>query len=188
MSVYTEPPLTIADLEATPDDGNRYELIEGELYVSTSPSFLHQQILFKLIKVFADYLSSNPIGKVTTGVGVIFDDFNGVIPDFVYFSHERRKDILKGERFCGAPEIVVEILSPGASNERRDRQVKRNLYSSRGVHEYWIVNQESRTVEVHRKRKEGGLEFIASLQDSDDLTSPLLAGFRMRVAKLFGTD
>jgi Uma2 family endonuclease len=116
---------------------------------------------------------------------VIFDDFNGVIPDLVYFSNERRKHILKGERFCGAPEIVVEILSPGSSNERRDRQVKRKLYSSRGVHEYWIVDRESRTIEVHRKRKEGGLKFIASLQESDDLTSPLLAGFRVRVATLF---
>ena len=185
MSVYTEPPLTIADLEATPDDGNRYELIEGELYVSSSPGFFHQDILGNIYTAFRDYLRSNPIGKITLGVGVIFDDFNGVIPDFVYFSHERRKDILKGERFCGAPEIVVEILSPGASNERRDRQVKRTLYSSRGLDEYWIVNPESRTVEVHRKRKEGGLEFIANQQESDDLTSPLLAGFRTRVATLF---
>jgi len=185
MSVYTEPPLTIADLEAMPDDGNRYELIEGELYVSTSPSFFHQSILFKFAKVFADYLESNPIGKLTGGVGVIFDDFSGVIPDLVYFSHERGKHILKGERFSGAPEIVIEILSPGASNERRDRHVKRSLYSSRGVDEYWIVNPESRTIEVYRKRKEGGLELIACLQENDDLTSPLLAGFRTRVAPLF---
>jgi len=185
MSVYAEPPLTIADLEATPDDGNRYELIEGELYVSTSPSFFHQKILVRFLTAFTDYLRSNPIGEITAGVGVIFDDFSGVIPDLVYFSHERRKHILKGERFCGAPEIVVEILSPGASNQRRDRHVKRTLYSARGVDEYWIVDPDSRTVEIHRKRKEGGLEFIASLQESDDLTSPLLAGFRVRVATLF---
>ncbi len=185
MSVYTEPPLTIADLEATPDDGNRYELIEGELYVSTSPSFFHQNILGNVFLAFADYLRSNPIGKVTTGVGVIFDNFNGVIPDLVYFSHERGKRILKGERFSGAPEIVVEILSPGASNERRDRQVKRNLYSVRGVDEYWIVNPDSRTVEIHRKRREGGLELTGSLQENDDLTSPLLPGFATRVATLF---
>jgi hypothetical protein len=60
-------------------------------------------------------------------------------------------------------------------------------YSSRGVSEYWIVNQESRTVEIHRKRKEGGLEFIGSLQESDDLTTPLPAGFRVHVATLFET-
>src|SRR5580704_12186241 len=167
MSVYTEPPLTIADLEATPDDGNRYELIEGELYVSTSPSYFHQYILGNIYTAFRDYLGSNRIGKVTLGVGVIFDDFNGVIPDLVYFSHERGKHILKGERFCGAPEIVIEILSPGSSNERRDRHVKRTLYSTRGVDEYWIVDPESRSIEVYRKRKEGGLELIGSLQESD---------------------
>jgi Uma2 family endonuclease len=185
MSVYTEPPLTIADLDATPDDGNRYELIEGELYVSASPSFFHQDILGNLFTAFKDYLRSNPVGTVTLGVGVIFDDFNGVIPDLVYFSHERRKHILKGERFCGAPEIVIEILSPGASNERRDRHIKRNLYSSRGVDEYWIVDPDTRTIEVYRQRKEGGLESVATLQESGDLTTPLLAGFRMRIATLF---
>jgi Uma2 family endonuclease len=185
MSAYTLPPLTIADLEAMPDDGNRYELIEGEIYVSKSPSFFHQSILLVFATTFTDYLHSNPIGTVSFGVGIVFDDFSGVIPDFVYFSHEREKHILKGERFSGAPEIAVEILSPGSSNERRDRHVKRNLYSSRGVDEYWIVDPDSRTIEVHRKRREGGLEFIVTLQQDDDLTSTLLPGFRMRVATLF---
>lgn len=185
MSVYTEPPLTIAALESIPDDGNRYELIEGELYVSTSPSFFHQRIVFKLAAIFGEYLKANPIGELSGGVGVIFDDFNGVIPDFVYFSNERGARILKGERFSGAPELVVEILSPGASNEKRDREVKRNLYSRRGVDEYWIIDPDARAVEIHRKRREGGLEFVATLHESDDLTSPLLAGFRTPVATLF---
>ena len=185
MSVYTEPPLTIAALESLPDDGNRYELIEGDLYVSTSPSFFHQSILGNLYLAFRDYLRSNPVGVAVQGVGVIFDNFNGVIPDFVYFSNERGSRILKGERFSGPPEIVVEILSPGASNQKRDREVKRHLYSTRGVDEYWIIDPDACTVEIHRKRREGGLEFTATLQESDDLTSPLLAGFRTSVAALF---
>ena len=80
---------------------------------------------------------------------------------------------------------MVEILSPGSSNENRDRVVKRSLYSKRGVDEYWIIDPEARTVEIHRKRREGGLEFIATLQVSEDLTTPLLAGFRVPVATLF---
>ena len=79
MSVYTEPPLTIAALESIPDDGNRYELIEGELYVSTSPSFFHQIILGNLHFAFKEYLRKTPVGTAVQGVGVIFDDFNGVI-------------------------------------------------------------------------------------------------------------
>ncbi len=185
MSVYTEPPLTIAALDSIPDDGNRYELIEGELYVSTSPSFFHQIILGNIHIAFRDFLRLHAVGTVVQGVGVIFDNFNGVIPDLVYFSNERGARILKGDRFSGPPEIVVEILSPGSSNEKRDREVKLHLYSRRGVDEYWIIDPEGRTVEIHRKRREGGLEFQATLHDTDDLTSPLLPTFRTTVATLF---
>ena len=188
MSVHTEPPLTIAALEATPDDGNRYELIAGELHVSTSPGFVHQSIVMKLIFAFHDYLRAHPIGDIAFGVGVIFDDFNAVIPDFVFFSNQRRKQILKGERFSGAPEIVVEVLSPGAPNQRRDREIKRDLYSRRGVSEYWIIDPEIRAIELYRKRKEGGLELATVLREGDDLASPILPEFRAPVADFFGVS
>jgi Uma2 family endonuclease len=185
MIAYTEPPLTIADLEATPDDGNRYELIEGELHVSASPSVFHQSILLNIAFAVKTWLRANPAGRMLPGVGIIFDDFNGVIPDLVYVSNERYRQILAAGRFNGAPEMAIEILSPGAANERRDRHVKRNLYSARGVHEYWIVDPETRSVEVHRKRKEGGLELTAHLQSGDELTTALLPGFTLAVAAIF---
>src|SRR5271165_2078781 len=121
MRTYAEMPLTIADLESAPDDGNRYELIEGELHVSTAPGFFHQAILMNLAVLIANYLRQNPIGRIVPGVGVIFDDFNGVVPDLVFLTNETRKLIVKGGRLTAAPEIAIEILSPGASNERRDR-------------------------------------------------------------------
>ena len=93
--------------------------------------------------------------------------------------------ILRDGRLTGAPEIAVEVLSPGSANENRDRLVKRQLYSSRGVSEYWIVDPETRTIEVSRKRKEGGLQPAVVLQAEDDLTSPLLPDFRVQVAQLF---
>lgn len=185
MPTYTEPPLTIADLEATPDDGNRYELIEGELYVSTAASFFHQSILARIIIALGIYLREHPIGELAPGAGIVFDDFNGVVPDLLFVTYERKRQILSGGRLKAAPEIVIEILSPGAANERRDRHVKRNLYSVRGVHEYWIVDPEARTIELHRKRKEGGLEFVANLQCGDELTSSVLPGFRLPVEPLF---
>lgn len=187
MSVYAEPPLTVADLEAAPDDGNRYELIKGELHVSAAPGFFHQQIVGNIFSLFRDFLRSNPIGAVAPGVGVIFDDFNAVIPDVVYLSRERLKRILKNERLHGTPELAIEILSPGSANERRDRQLKRDLYSSRGVDEYWIVDPDARTIDIHRKRKEGGLEFSITLQETEDLTTPLLPGFRAAVSAIFET-
>src|SRR5271165_4111 len=98
MSVYTEPPLTIADLEATPDDGNRYELIDGEIFVSSAPSYFHQSVLIRIVKAFILYLDKRPLGEILPGVGVIFDDHNGVIPDLVFLTHERRRKIVGAGR------------------------------------------------------------------------------------------
>ncbi len=83
-----------------------------------------------------------------------------------------------------APELVVEVLSPGAENERRDREVKLKLYSSRGVQEYWIVNWQKQQIEVYR-RERATLKLIATLFMNDNLTSPLLPGLESPVAQLF---
>src|SRR5215469_13786792 len=109
--------LTVADLDLMPDDGNRYELIEGELFVSRSPNLAHQRSSWRLSGTFIVYLDKNPIGEALAATGVLFDDLNGVIPDLVYFSNERRNKIVSGERITGAPDLVVEILSPGLENE-----------------------------------------------------------------------
>jgi len=185
MKSYIEPPLTIADLEATPDDGNRYELIEGELHVSTAPSYRHQAVLIKIVDAFLQYLREHPIGEIVPGIGVIFDDFSGVIPDLVFFTRERKGHILAGARLIGAPDIAIEILSPGASNERRDRYLKRQLYSTHGVGEYWVVDPETRSVEIYRKLDEKGFVTAENLQVGDELTSTFLEGFRLPLKVIF---
>jgi Uma2 family endonuclease len=185
-SVYRPPVLlTIADLEATPDDGNRYELIDGELYVSTAPSFLHQTALMNLAARLWIYLRANPVGTVSPGIGVIFDDNNGVIPDLVYSSKARLRQALAGGRMIGPPEIAVEILSPGSSNEKRDRHIKLNLYDSRGVEEYWILDPENNSVEVYRRLETGRLDSRENLLGEDRLTTTLLPGFEVQVSDLF---
>ena len=181
----TELPLTVSDLEGAPDDGNRYEVIEGDLLISAPPSFTHQRVLIHLGFAMEMHLREYRTGVVVPSVGVIFDQFNGVIPDLVFLTQERKKHILEGGRLTAAPQIVVEIISPGATNEKRDRVVKRRLYSVRGVHEYWIVDCEAKTVEVYRKRKEGGLKLAANLHSGDDLTSSVLPEFRLSLAQLF---
>jgi len=117
MNGRFDPPLTVADLEATPDDGKRHELIEGQLYVSDSAYYLHQTILGRIFVPIILYLAEHPIGEIVPGIGVIFDDFSGVIPDLVFFTRERKGYILAGARLIGAPDIAIEILSPGASND-----------------------------------------------------------------------
>jgi Uma2 family endonuclease len=185
MSYLTDLRLTNADLEAMPDDGNRYEVIDGELYVSGAPSFVHQKILISIGIAVGNYLREHPIGQIVPGVGVIFDDYDGVIPDLIFVTNERLRKTLAGGRFHAAPEIVIEILSPGSSNGRRDRHVKRSLYAARGVKEYWIVDPENRSVEVHRRNEAGDLVLEKSLLQGDELTSGLLPEFSIPVDALF---
>ena len=90
MASSIEPLLTVADLDAFPDDdGNRYELIEGELFVSRAPGIPHQRVLNNLQMAFGIYLKENPIGIVVPGAGAVFSDYDAVIPDLAFVSNER---------------------------------------------------------------------------------------------------
>jgi Uma2 family endonuclease len=183
MAAKLEPILTIADLDAMPEDGNRYELIEGELFASRAPSLTHQGVVVSVIFVFSQYLREHPIGNVWPGPGVIFSDFSGVIPDVIYISNERQKEIATGARVSGAPDLIIEILSPGTENERRDRQSKQQLYRKYGVKEYWIVDPEKRAIQIYRSSK---LRLVASLGIRDEITTPLLPGFKCKVREILG--
>jgi Uma2 family endonuclease len=134
---------------------------------------------------FRDYLRDHPIGRITPGVGVIFDDYDGVIPDLVFATRERMTRTLAAGRFRAAPEIVIEILSPGTSNIRRDRHVKLSLYNANGVEEYWIVDPENRSVEINRRNEAGDLVLERNLNDRDELTSVVLPGFNVRLDTFF---
>ena len=176
MATKIEPLMTVADLEAMPEDGNRYEVIEGELFVSCAPGLTHQQVSMNIAFFIRRYLESHPIGLVFATPGLIFTDLSGVIPDVVFFRHERSEAIVSGERLTAAPDLVVEILSPGPENIRRDQIAKRQLYARHGVAEYWMVDPSTQTLEVYRLQS-GSLELVATLKDEDELTSPFLPGF-----------
>jgi Uma2 family endonuclease len=184
MATEIKPLLTITDLDLMPEDGNRYELIEGELLVSRAPSLAHQRISRNLLILINDYLARNPIGEVLATPGVMFSDSSGVIPDLVFISNERRAEIASGERVTGAPELVIEILSPGTENARRDRLAKRQLYGKYGVKEYWVVDPEYRVVEIYHSEN-GALEFIGGLHDEGKISSDLLPGFECEASAIF---
>lgn len=184
MPLKYEPLLTITDWEALPEDGNRYEVIEGELYMSCAPSLKHQLVLGNLYADIRRYLDQNPIGLLVSGPGVMFSEFNGVIPDLVFIRQERLATIASGERITGAPDLMIEIVSPGAENSRRDRLIKRQLYGKHGVQEYWIVDPEQASIELHVL--EGKiLRMTALLSGSDELISTVLPGYRCEVARIF---
>lgn len=184
MAAKIEPLLTIEDLDACPDDGNRYELIGGELFVSRAPRISHQRVLQNFQFAFGLYLERQPIGIIVPGAGAVFSEYDAVIPDLVFVRNERWADIVSEGRFVGGPDIVIEVLSPGAENRRRDLSVKRQLYGKYGVHEYWVVDSENRAVEIFRLNQ-GTLESVGSRMDDEEITSPILLGFKLKVSAVF---
>lgn len=178
-------PLTIADWDAMPyGDGNRYEIIEGELFVSCSPGLTHEIVLITLIRRIGRFLDDSPIGLIVTGPGMILSDFSGVIPDAVFFLNEQRDKIVKDDRLHAPPTLVVEILSPGSTSIRRDRVSKLNLYAKHGVPEYWIVDPKSKTLERYISERTC-LILKETLQHEDTLMMTALPGFSCPVSDIF---
>ena len=184
MVAKIEPLMTVDDLEAMPDDSNRYEVIEGELFVSRAPGLPHQIVTANIVHQLMTYLDKNPIGRILPTPGLILSPYSGVVPDLVFYSHARGAEIIANDRLNAAPEIVIEILSPGRENISRDRIAKRQLYAKHGVSEYWIVDSENRSVEVYRLANQN-LELATVLSIKDEVTSPSLPGFACSVAKIF---
>lgn len=181
----TKPLLTVADLEAFPDDdGNRYELIEGELFVSTSPGMPHQIVSDNIVYLIRTYLAQHPVGVVVSTVGLILSESSGVIPDIVFFKNESAERIVTGERLTSAPELVIEILSTGSANIRRDRVAKFQLYGKYRVPEYWLIDKEKQAVEVYRLH-EATLKLAEVLNGDDELTTPVLPGFSCLASQVF---
>jgi Uma2 family endonuclease len=169
-----------------PEDGNRYEIIEGELFVSRSPSLRHQRVSGNLFGTFTFFLRDNPIGEIIATPGVIFGEHSAVIPDLVYISRARREEIAAGRHITGAPDLIIEIVSPGLENEQRDRFAKRQLYAKYGVKEYWLVLLEAGAIEVYTLEEEI-LKLHRAFEEHDEFTSVLLPGFSCKVASIFKT-
>ena len=177
---------TIRDLDVLPQsEGTRYELIDGELFVTRSPHRKHHQVSGKSFSALDDWSVTSQLGQAIPAPGIVPSDADNVIPDVVWVSAARLSQIEdEAGHFTGFPELVVEVLSPGESNLRRDREAKLKLYSIQGVQEYWIADRWAQRLEIYC-RDRGQLILQVTLLATDDLTSPLLPGFRCRVGRLF---
>ena len=186
MTMNTAPLLTIDDLTALPDDGNTYELIEGELIASSAPSLTHQRVIMNLAKEIANYLDRTPIGEVFPAPGVIFDRHNGVIPDVVFLTNEQLEQVGAEPHIHFAPALAVEVVSPGRENARRDRVVKLRVYGEFGVGESWVADPWARTLEIYRRGGRGALVLVATHTGGDEISTPRLPGFACPAARVFG--
>ena len=176
---------TIDDLAGFPDNNNRYEIIDGELFVTRSPHIAHQFVTGAVYAELRTWSAQTKLGMAAIAPGVIFSEADTVIPDVIWISSDRLTQLLdESGHLIGAPELVVEVLSESVADKKRDRETKLKQYSIYGVIEYWIVDRWLKSIEVYR-RENGILKKVLTLWEGDDLTSPLLPGFCCRVGTLF---
>jgi len=164
------------------DDDKRYELIDGELIMSPAPSSLHQWSHSGLDYLIMDYVNKRNLGKVfSASPDIIFDDDNTVQPDIVFISNENFPKIKKKGIF-GAPDLVVEIISPGSL--RRDRYIKKELYEKYGVKEYWLVDFEMKSIEVF-KNTGSHFELFSLAVEKGKIESCLLPEIEIMIEDIF---
>jgi Uma2 family endonuclease len=177
--------LRYSDLLALPEDGKRHELIDGEHYVSASPTLRHQVVLRNLVAAIWGFVGPRRLGEVFFAPADVFlSEYDVVVPDLLYVRRERLA-ILE-ERFVrGAPDLGVEVLSP--STRRIDLRVKRLAYRKFGFGEYWIVDPAAETVAAFRGEGDW-LEPVARMSRADGpqtLTSPLFPGLVLTHEQIF---
>lgn len=177
-----EKRLTVEDYLALPDEYPRYELLEGELVEMVSPTVRHQQILLRLARLLQDYCRANRAGQVLVApLDVILAKHIVVQPDLIFVSQARWKELVK-DRIYGAPDLLIEILSPSTS--QRDYRAKRKLYARHGVPEYWIVDPEDVTIEVQR-RQETFFSTVGLYEAGQTLSSPTFPDLKLDINQVF---
>jgi Uma2 family endonuclease len=154
---------TYEEFARLPDDGNRYEVIAGDLYVTPSPGRIHQKVSARLSGLFLAYCEEHGAGDVYHApFDVIFGEGDYLEPDLVFVREDRVDEVIRDHGIVGTPDLVVEILSD--STESRDRGIKRERYAAYGVPEYWIIDTDEKHVEVYRLRR-GDLRQVAVEDD-----------------------
>ena len=178
---------TYSDLVALPEDQLRHELIDGEHIVSPSPNTGHQEILKRLFRALDAHVERRHIGEVLFApFDVKLSLFTVLVPDLVYFTTERFARVVNEKHATAAPDLVVEILSPGT--RRRDKGRKRAVYDREGVREYWIVDPEARSITVLRRPgADAGLTDVTvlTLAKGATIESPLFPGLQIPLREVF---
>lgn len=175
-------PLTAEDLKAFPHDGNRYEIIGGQLIVSPSPNSRHQRVSFELSGALYVFLKQTGLGQGFSAPADVHISSTDVVQPDVFVVLRERDDIIQVRGIFGAPDLVVEILSP--SSMETDFLRKSRLYEQYGVREYWIVDPEREIVSVQTL---DGDRFVITGEygRNDHMQSTVLDGFELELSAIF---
>jgi len=164
------------------DDDNQYELIGGKLILVPAPRTIHQKITRKLIQTIGIFVDKNNLGELYGApIDVLLNEKEKPQPDIVFISKERL-DIITEMNIQGAPDLVIEILSP--STGKYDRVEKSKMYYKHGVKEYWIVDPVHKVIEIFIPGEKNWVLF-QSYNEDNTLTSPLLDGLEIQLKDVF---
>ena len=173
--------LTYEDYRATPDD-TRFELLNGDLVIVPAPNVKHQRVLLRLARKLGQFILDHESGELLpVPCDVVLSDTDVVQPDLLFVSREREQTI-NIENVRGAPDLVIEILSPSTAD--KDLGYKHELYSRHGVDEYWVLDPVAETIAVHRQR-DGVLKLTDTFGRRDTVRTPLLEGLDLRLDDVF---
>ena len=175
-------PLTVDDYRQLPETGPRYQLIEGDLFMSPAPNRYHQEISFNITLLLGEYLRKHPVGKLYAApFDVYFDQINAHQPDLVFVS-KKNYPILTDAGAEGAPDFIVEILSPKTAF--LDKKSKRQVFARAGVDELWIIDPDLRLIHVYFLQQNAENP-SATHGAKDSFTSPHFPGLKIPTARIF---
>lgn len=175
---------TYGEIRRMPHDGKRYELIDGEVYVTPSPNTKHQRVVGNLYLALREFVDEHGLGDVYLApLDVVFDEYDVLQPDLLFVSSARRS-IIGEDNVTAAPDLVVEILSP--STRGYDRDEKRRVYARFGVKEVWLFEPRDNTVELLSLTPSGDYAPARKLSGGDTITSQVIPGLQLPLKRVFG--
>jgi len=176
------PRVSYADLERAPEDGCRYELYDGEVFVVPAPLARHQVIQQNIVQVLVAYATKTGGFAVDSPIDIVFSDYDVLQPDVVFFSAAKRHLVDLDRVIRDAPDLCVEVLSP--STAATDRGKKMQMFARYGVGEYWIVDPAAATIEVYEMTS-NNYELRATASGDALLTSRTLPGYSFQAGSVF---
>ena len=176
--------LTYDEFQTLPRDGSkRFELIEGEVYMTPSPNTKHQRAVGRLFRALADHVEAHDLGEMFLGpYDIVFSKWTALEPDLLFIRKER-SGIVTAANVQGAPDLVIEILSP--SNKAYDRKTKVREYEKAGVAEVWYLDPEEKTAEVLNLGSNRRYEVTAELSGSEAIRSAVFPGLSLTLDEVF---
>ena len=176
------PRVSYADLERAPEDGRRYELYDGEVFVVPAPLPRHQVVALTIAEMLRDYARQHGGFCVASPIDIVFSDYDVLQPDVIYFSPARAHLVDVDRVIRHAPDLCVEVLSPSTAST--DRGKKMQMFARYRVAEYWIVDPAGETIEIYALRA-GGYDLQLTAAGEDVVRPAVLPGHAFSVRSLF---